>query len=91
MAVHIALNECNQPVKLEKSDPANKTAEFLKYNPRGQVPVLIDDGMVIREGAAILIHILEKHNSPLMPKSGKERTAALEWLMFCKRDIASGL
>ena len=90
MAVHVALNECNQPVTLEKIDihgGQGKSPEYQKINPRGQVPVLDDDGQIIREGAAILIHILEKHNSPLLPKSGKERDAALEWLMFCNATL----
>lgn len=89
MAVHVALNECNQPVKLEKVDihGATKPPELLKVNPRGQVPVLVDDGFVIREGAAILMHILDKHQSPLLPRSGKERTVALEWLMFCNASL----
>jgi len=85
MAVHVVLNECNQQVSLEKIDMAagqNRTPEFLKMNPRGQIPVLVDGDQVIREGAAILMHILEKENSPLLPKSGKERDTALEWLMF---------
>jgi len=90
MAIHVALNECNQPVKLEKVDMMagqNRSPEFLKVNPRGQVPVLVDDGNVIYEGAAQLIHILEKHNSPLLPKSGKERSDALQWLMYCNASL----
>ena len=90
MAINAVLNECNQPVTLEKVDisPGKPRApEFLKVNPRGQVPVLIDDEQILREGAAMLIHICEKHNSPLLPKSGKERDVALEWLMFCNATL----
>jgi glutathione S-transferase len=90
MGIHVALNECNQPVKLEKVDlmaGQQRTPEYLKINPRGQIPVLVDGDLVIREGAAILIHVLEKHNSPLLPKSGKERTQALEWLMFANATL----
>lgn len=85
MAIHVALLECNQQVSLEKIDlPAGqqRSPEFLKINARGQVPVLLEGDHVLREGAAILLHILEKHQSPLLPRAGKERTAAIEWLMF---------
>jgi glutathione S-transferase len=85
MAIHVALIECNQPVTLEKVDLAagqNRAPDYLKVNPLGKVPVLMDGDQVIHEGAAILMHILEKHDSPLLPKSGKERDIALEWLMF---------
>jgi glutathione S-transferase len=90
MAVHVALLECNQQVTLEKVDLMSgqqRTPEYLKINPRGQVPVLVDHDHVIREGAAILIHLLEKHNNALLPRGGKERTAALEWLMFCNATL----
>ena len=90
MGIHVALNECNQPVTLEKVSTAtgqNRTPEFLKLNPRGQIPVLADGDQVIREGAAILIHILEKHKSPLLPQTGPARDAALEWLMFANATL----
>ncbi len=88
MAIHIALNECNQAVTLEKVNLREaRSPEFLKVNPRGQVPVLVDGDTVIREGAAILVYLLEKHQSPLLPATGKERTAALEWLMFCNATL----
>lgn len=85
MAVHVILNELNQEVKLVNvslSEGKNRDPEFLKVNPRGQVPVLVDDGHVIREGAAIIVYLMDKHNSALLPKSGKERATALQWLMY---------
>ena len=91
MAVHIALLECGQKVELERVDlsvPAQqRSPEFQKVNPRGQVPVLVDGDQVLREGAAIMIHVLEKHKSPLLPSSGKERDAAIEALMFCNATL----
>ena len=90
MAIHAMLNEIGAPVELHKLDIMagdGQKPEFLKLNPRGQVPVLVDDGVVVREGAAIALHLLEKHNSPLLPKSGKERAAALEWLMFANATL----
>ena len=85
MAVHVILNELGQEVTLEDvSVPAGqpRSPEFLKINPRGNVPVLADGDIIIREGGAIISYLLDKHNSPMLPKSGKERANALEWLMF---------
>lgn len=90
LAVHAVLNELNQAVELENVRVApgqNRSAEFLKDNPRGQVPTLVDDGFVIREGGAILAYLLDKHGSDLLPKSGFERAAALEWLMFANSTL----
>lgn len=82
MAVHAVLNELNQPVKLVLGmENGKKMPELLKVNPRGQVPVLEDEGIIIREGAAMIIYLCDKHKQ-LIPASGKERAKALEWLMF---------
>ena len=85
MAVHVVLNELNIPFEAKKIDlqaGEGQTPEFLKLNPRGQVPVLIADNQIIREGAAIIIYLLEEYKSILLPRSGRARVTALEWLMF---------
>ena len=85
MAVHAVLNELNQPVSvIDVRVPAGqpRPAEFLAINPRGNVPVLIDGDITMREGGAIITYLLDKHASPMLPKSGASRAAALEWLMF---------
>lgn len=89
MAIHAVLNELKQPVKLEPANDAsgNRTPAMLKANPRGAVPVLVDGDIVIREGAAIIAYLVEKHGSDLLAKSGKERAAALEWLMFANSTL----
>ncbi|MBV8061858.1 MAG: glutathione S-transferase family protein [Alphaproteobacteria bacterium] len=90
MAIHIALNECNQPVTLKKVDLMSgeqRSPEFMAINPRGQVPVLTDGKTVMREGAAILIHLYDKYNNPLLPKSEPARSQAIEWLMFCNATL----
>jgi glutathione S-transferase len=88
MAIHVAVLECQQQVTLEKVDlQAPRSPEFLKVNPRGQVPVLVDGDQVLREGAAILIYLMEKHQCALLPASGKARADAIEWLMFCNSTL----
>jgi glutathione S-transferase len=87
MAVHVALLECGQTCKLEKVDLQNRSPEFMKLNPRGTVPVLMDGDQMLREGAAILIHLLDKHQSPLLPQSGTARDEAIEWLMFANATL----
>lgn len=88
MAVHVLLNELDQPVDLVKVDlSAPRDPEFLTVNPRGAVPVLVENGEALREGAAIMMHLCEKHNSDLLPASGTDRAKALEWLMFCNASL----
>jgi len=89
MAVHVALNETGAQYDLHKATlhGAEKDAELLKVNSRHAVPVLVDGDQVIREGAAILIHLLEKENSPLMPKADPLRAKALKWLCWANATL----
>ncbi|MCD8563158.1 MAG: glutathione S-transferase family protein [Alphaproteobacteria bacterium] len=90
MSPHIVLNELGQDVKLHMlSRETNeiKSPEFLKINPRGQIPVLVEDGKVLREGAAMIVYLCDKHKSDLIPQSGWARAQALQWLMFCNASL----
>jgi glutathione S-transferase len=89
MAVHIVLNEVGQKVELVKGrdEAKSKTAELMKINPRGQVPVLVEDGKVLKEGAAQIIYLCEKYKSDLLPSSGWERAQALQWLMSANASL----
>jgi glutathione S-transferase len=87
MAVHVALNEVGatftyKPTSIQAGD--TRTPEYLKLNPRGQVPVLVNDkGEVMLEGAAQMAYILDTYgDGALLPKSGWARAQALQGLMF---------
>jgi glutathione S-transferase len=69
------------------------TPEFLKINPAGKVPVLIDDGQTISESAAICLHIAEKYpQSHLLPPAGTSvRTECYRWISFVLTEIDSAL
>ena len=86
MAVHVILNELNVPFEaVEQKDL--KAPDFLKLNPRGQIPLLVVDGEPVKEGAAIIAYLLDTHSNDLMPKSGIERAKALEWLMWANASL----
>lgn len=88
-AVHIALNECGADYEavccnLHGGAPDKN---LLAVNARHSVPVLSDNGYNIREGAAILTYLLDKERSELLPQSGTQRAAALEWLAWCNATL----
>lgn len=90
MAVHVILNEINQPFELiNANQPGTKTrsAEFLKVNPSGAVPVMEIDGTVVKEGGALITYLCDTHKSPLLPQEGLARAKALEALMFCNATL----
>jgi glutathione S-transferase len=89
MAIHVILNELNQKYEAINANGPHqtRTPEFLKISPRGVVPVLQDGAHTIKEGAAIMLHLLGKHKNDLLPESGFERAEALEWLMFANATL----
>lgn len=89
MAIHVLLNELGLDVELIKGrdDAKNKTPELLKVNPRGQVPVLVDNGKVLREGGAIMVYLCDEFDSGLLPSDGWERAEALQWLMTANASL----
>lgn len=58
-----------------------KVPEFLKLNPNGQVPVLLDGDIVLWESNAILIH-LAWTSGRLLPNDTARRAEALQWLVW---------
>ncbi len=54
-----------------------KTPEFLKINPRGRVPAIVDDGFALSESNAIVEYLEERYpEKPLLPKDAKARGEA---------------
>ncbi len=75
-----------QSVKLHKGE--QRSAEYLALNPRGQVPVLVDDGEVITQIVAILLHLDAKlPQAGILPASGLARTRALSTLAWMNNTV----
>jgi glutathione S-transferase len=59
---HMLLEEIGVPYRLELVDRANqahKSPAYLKLNPNGLIPVLIDADLVLYETAAICLHLAD--------------------------------
>jgi GST-like protein len=65
-------------------EPNAAFAELLKLNPLGQIPTLVlPDGSVLSESAAILIHLGSVHpDSGLLPLDASARAQAIRGLVF---------
>ena len=79
LAIQAVLHQLDQDVKIIN---VNKIDNFKDINPVGAVPVLVDGDNSLKEGAAILLHLLEKHQSSMLPTSGPARQKAIHDLMF---------
>lgn len=63
--------------------PALKTREFLALNPMGKVPVLVHEGHVVTEVAAICAYLADAFpEAHLAPPPGLARAAYYRWLFF---------
>ncbi|WP_454616394.1 glutathione transferase GstA [Bradyrhizobium cenepequi] len=94
LSPHIALLEAGLPYELVKVDVRAKKLEngddFLKVNPKGQVPALaLDSGELITEGPVIVQMIADKATGKnLAPAQGSaERYKLLEWLNFITTEL----
>jgi glutathione S-transferase len=87
MVVHLALLEIGAPFRLEKLDldaDAQHRPEYLRINPRGQVPTLLIDGKPCFESAALLMILAERHpEARLAPPPGSDlRADWYQWIAF---------
>lgn len=94
LASHIVLRETGAPFAIEKVDLASKTlltgGDYLKINPKGQVPALrLPDGDLLTEGAAICQYLADNYpKAALLPPVGDLlRYRVLEWFSFIGTEI----
>ncbi|HEX7564688.1 MAG TPA: glutathione S-transferase N-terminal domain-containing protein, partial [Bradyrhizobium sp.] len=94
LSPHIALLEAGLPYDLVKVDLRAKKLDngddFLKVNPKGQVPVLgLDNGELVTEGPVIVQMIADqaaaKNLAP--PRDSAERYKLQEWLNFITTEL----
>ena len=61
-----------------------KTPDYLKINPNGRIPTIIDHDngdFAVFESGAILIYLADKSGA-FLPKEGPGRYRTIQWLMF---------
>jgi glutathione S-transferase len=87
MAPHAVLEEIGAKYELVAVDLQKKAhlkPEYLKLNPKGRVPVLVDGDFILTESAAIIMHLCDRHpEAKLAPALGtNERAHWYQWLLY---------
>ena len=83
---HMVLREIGAPFELrlvDRTKEAQKSAEYLRLNPNGRIPVLVDGDLVLFEAAAITLHLADRHpGSGIAPPPGTpERAHFYKWMV----------
>ncbi|MGH6956630.1 MAG: glutathione S-transferase family protein [Caulobacteraceae bacterium] len=80
MRVRWALEEVGRPYEVRGlSFEAMKAPPHLALHPFGQIPTYEEDGLVLFESGAIVLHIAERH-AGLLPQDAGARARAIAWM-----------
>jgi glutathione S-transferase len=78
--VRWALEEVGQPYEVRLvSFRAMKEPAHLRLHPFGQIPTYKEDGLVLFETGAIVLHLAQRHQG-LLPDDANARARAIAWM-----------
>lgn len=93
--VRLLLSMLNIPfetVIVDTKKGENKQPEFLKLNPRGQVPVLTDGERVFWDSTACLVYLARKHGGDQwLPSDPGDMAEVQQWLALSNNELHYGL
>jgi glutathione S-transferase len=95
-APHMLLEEIGVKydlVLVDRAKNAQKSREYLKINPNGRIPTLVDENLIVSEAAAIVLHLVDQHpDAGLAPQVGTpERAKFYQWLTFLTNSLQEEL
>lgn len=81
-----------ESISIDTEKREQKRPGFLKLNPRGQIPVLEDDGLVFWDSQAILIYLASRYGaSRWYPANAVDMGRIQQWLALSGNEIQYGL
>ena len=84
------IEQSYEKVAVNLGQGEHKQTPFLALNPFGLVPVLDDDGYIIRDSSAIIVYLANKYAPNWYPEHTEMRGRIHEWLSMATRDLAEG-
>jgi glutathione S-transferase len=85
----LALPYQTRPVDLLGGE--QRSADYLQVNPFGQVPVLDDDGLIVRDSQAILVYLAKRYGGETWWPDDAYRLAQIAaWLSTAANEIFNG-
>jgi glutathione S-transferase len=93
-APHLLLEEIGVPftlVPVDRASNAHKSPAYLKLNPNGLIPVLVDGDLVLYETAAILMHLADCHPGFAPAPATAERAQYYKWMTWLTNTLQATL
>jgi glutathione S-transferase len=82
-------------IQVDLPHDEQRSPEFAKINPRGQLPVLVDGDKTFTDSAAILVYLAGSHTSQtslsFWSTDIAEQAAIVDWLAFAATWIQNGI
>jgi glutathione S-transferase len=90
MAMELGLDFEHLPIEI--GDAGARTPEFLKLNPNGRLPVIVDEGFLLSESLAITLYLAKKHsNGKLYPGTLQDEARTWQWTMWALSEVDRGV
>jgi glutathione S-transferase len=86
--------EAGAPYELVETDfhtGASRTPEFLKINPNGSVPALVDGALAMWESLAINLYIAKNYGKALYPRDAADEGRTWQWTLFAATELEKPL
>jgi glutathione S-transferase len=81
----------HEQVLVDLAGGEHKSPQFLKLNPFGQVPVLVDGYIVVRDSHAILIYLARRYGNEIwLPTDAESISKVMQWLFTAANEIRQG-
>ena len=82
----------HEKIVIDNKRKEHKQAPFLALNPRGEVPVLEDEGIFIWDSAACLVYVARKHGGERwLPTDPAGMAEVMQWLALSNNELHYGL
>jgi glutathione S-transferase len=96
LAPHMLLKELgveHELIRVHQEQGEHRQPEYMKLNPTGRIPTLIDGDLVLFETAAICLHLVDRHpEAGFAPAVGTvERAEFYKWLIYLTNTLQAEL
>lgn len=79
-------------VRVDWERREHKSPQFLRLNPRGQVPVMEIEGRVLWDSTAHLVYLARRYGGEAwLPSDPLDMAEVMQWLAFAQNEVHFGL